>query len=188
MENQQNNDNENNKLSGKELYELGRHEKAKQQNPIINNWKPKRLIKIIVWLLIAGGGIGTLVWYIANAPKIPESDIISSRGIHWHPNISIYIKGQKQEIPNNTGTHSIMHTHDTTGALHIHPANKLVTKDDIKLGSFFALWGKEFNSNCIFDFCNGSEGTVKMLVNGAENKDFENYVMRDKDKIEIRYE
>jgi len=27
-----------------------------------------------------------------------------------------------------------------------------------------------------------------MAVNGKENKDFENYQMRDGDKIEIRYE
>ncbi len=186
MEN--NNNNENNKLSGKELYELGRLEKTKQVNPLVAKGTSKRLIKIIVWLLIIGGGIGTLFWYITNAPTVPEEDIISREKIHWHPELSIYIKGEKIEIPKEAGTSSIVHTHDTTGTLHLHPASKLVRKDTIKLGKFFELWDKQFSSTCILDSCNGDDGTVKMFVNGNENTEFENYLMQEKDKIEIRFE
>ncbi len=180
--------NQNNQSSNKEQYDLKRQEKLGEQSRAVQQLALKRGIKIALIILVVGGGIGALGWYIANQPKIPESEIISRKGIHWHPELSIYIKGQKQEIPNNTGTHSIMHTHDTTGTLHIHPASKLVLKDDIKLGRFFALWGKKFSSTCIFDNCNSSEGKVKMTVNGQENIEFENYVMQDKDKIEIRFE
>ena len=35
---------------------------------------------------------------------------------------------------------------------------------------------------------NDQGGTVKMLVNGKENAEFENYLMKDGDKIEISYE
>ncbi len=188
LEKNNNNNNENNTLSSKERYELGRLEKTNQQNKPTVKWTPKRLIKIIVWLLIIGGGIVTLAWYITNAPTVPESDIISRKSIHWHPELSIYINKQKQEIPSEAGKHTLIHTHDNTGVIHIHPASSLVLRDDIKLGTFFRLWGKQFNSNCIFDKCNSPEGKVKMLVNGQENTEFENYLMKDKDKIEIRYE
>ena len=66
--------------------------------------------------------------------------------------------------------------------------SSLVTKDETRLKKWFQLWGKDFNSNCIFDKCNGPDGTIKIYVNGQENKEFENYLMKDGDNIEIKYE
>lgn len=122
--------------------------------------------------------------------NVPEDQIVSKRGIHWHPTLTILVKGQKQEITPNIGiggVHQPIHTHDNSGTLHLE-VKGLVTKDEIKLAKFFQIWGKQFNSNCIFDKCNGPDGTVKMLVNGQENKEFENYQMKDGDRIEIKYE
>ncbi len=178
----------NNQLSNKEEYDLKRQEKLGVQNSATRTQALSRGIKVTLKILVVGAGIGLLAWYAVTLPPIPESNIISREGIHWHPELSIYIKGQSQEIPGSVGSPSIMHTHDATGMLHVHPANKLVLKDDITLGKFFTLWGKKFSSTCIFDSCNDSEGKVKMTVNGVENLEFENYVMQDKDKIEIRYE
>lgn len=148
--------------------------------------------------VIIFGGILTVVVvagisvFLSKDPSsdIPEGEIISRTGIHWHPNLSIYIKDKQQEIPTNFGigaVHLPIHTHDSSGTLHLE-MNGVVTKDRIKVGSFFRLWGKEFSSTQIFDKKNGEEGVVKMTVNGRENKDFESYLMRDGDKIEIRYE
>lgn len=64
----------------------------------------------------------------------------------------------------------------------------LVKKDDVRLGRFFEIWRKQFTKDCIFDTCDGSGGKLKMLVNGRENFEFENYIMRDRDKIEIIFE
>ncbi len=180
--------NQNNQLSNKEEYDLKHQEKLGAQSQATRIHVLKKRIKSALLVLAVGAGIGFLIWYAATRPPVPESDIISREGIHWHPELSIYIKGQIQEIPGNAGTHTIMHTHDTTGMLHVHPANKLVLKDHITLGKFFKLWGKKFSSTCIFDNCNSSEGEVKMTVNGVENTEFENYVMQDKDKIVLRYE
>ncbi len=185
-----NQNNQNNELSSKERYDLERLEKTRKQNPTISKGTPKKLIKIMVWLIIIGS-IGSLVWYIANAPKIPEDDILSQKGIHWHPQLDITIKGEKQEIPANLGIgvagHKPVHTHDSTGVLHLEMQG-LVRKDDTKLGVFFKILDKQFTSSCVYDKCNGADGTVKMFVNGQENNEFENYQMKDKDKIEIRYE
>lgn len=125
--------------------------------------------------------------------NVPEDQIISRKGIHWHPRITILIKGEKQEIPADFGLgaiHSPIHTHaadSKEGVLHLEMSG-LVTKDETKFSRWFQLWGKQFNPNCIFDKCNGSDGTVKMFVNGIENNEFDNYLMKDGDRIEIKYE
>lgn len=123
--------------------------------------------------------------------NVSEEQIISRTGIHWHPKLTILINGEKQEIPANIGIagqiHQEIHTHEKDGVMHMEMSG-LVTKDETKLNNFFRVWGKEFTSEKIFDKTNGQNGTVKMLVNGQENKDFENYLMKDKDSIEIRYE
>lgn len=125
-----------------------------------------------------------------SAPSVQGEQTVATSGLHWHAKLSIYIKGEKQEIPEGIGLKPIeqpVHTHDNTGTIHLEFPG-LVKKDDLKLGQFFKIWGKEFNSNCIFDKCNGPEGKVKFFINGQENQEFENYSMRDADQIEIRYE
>lgn len=151
--------------------------------------------------VIIGGAIFTILLLVGAVfllskgedANVPEDQIISRKGIHWHPKLTILIKGEKQEIPADFGLgaiHSPIHTHaadNKEGVLHMEMSG-LVIRDETKLGKWFQLWGKEFNSNCIFDKCNGSEGKILMLVNGQENRDFENYLMKDRDRIEIKYE
>jgi hypothetical protein len=125
--------------------------------------------------------------------SISKDQIVAENGIHWHPKLLISIQGKKQEIPANIGigaVHQKIHTHpedNKEGVVHMEMQG-IVTKEDTKLGNFFKIWGKEFNSTQIFDKENGKEGKVVMLVNGKKNMEFENYHMRDGDIIEIRYE
>lgn len=142
----------------------------------------------LLTLLILVGGVSLLSLQQSKEASIPEGEVISRKGIHWHPRLSIYIKGKQQEIPKNLGIggtiHQPVHTHDSSGTLHVEIGG-VVTKDKIKLDNFFRIWGKQFSSECVVDECGGK---VTMRVNGKENKEFENYLMRDKDSIEIRYE
>lgn len=139
-------------------------------------------------VLIMAGGVSLLSLQHSKEASIPEGEVISRKGIHWHPQLSIYIKGKQQKIPANLGIggaiHQPIHTHDTSGTLHVEIGG-VVTRDEIKLDNFFRIWGKKFSPKCVVDECGGK---VTMLVNGKENKDFENYLMKDKDNIEIRYE
>ncbi len=108
-------------------------------------------------------------------------DIVSRNGLHWHPQLEIYVKGERQEIPVNLGlgaVHQLIHTHDSTGVLHLE-IQGLVKKDDTKLGVFFKIWGKDFMAF-------GS--SVTMTVNGKTNTELENYEMKDGDKIVLSYE
>lgn len=140
--------------------------------------------KIILWRLAGGLAIalvGGLVWFAATRSPIPESEIISRSGFHWHPELVIYVNGEKQEIPPNIGLgaiHQPMHTHDDLPLIHLE-FQGLTRKQDITLGRFFKNWGKEMRA---------FGASMKMVVNGIENTEYENYVMRDKDKIELRFD
>ncbi|MBU6431056.1 YncE family protein [Patescibacteria group bacterium] len=138
-----------------------------------------------------------------NLGNASKSEIVSRKGIHWHPELKVIIKGEAITIPANIGigkqyadypfydpmmSMTDMHTHDASGTLHWEVMQGPVKKEEVRLSAFFATWGKKFDENCIFEFCNGKEGRVKMFVNGKENTEFQNYQVNNKDKIEIRYE
>lgn len=165
----------------KSEYESRREQKLAAEKNRERNRAVKRALKIGAVIALAGGGVGLLVWYAATRPPVPESEIISRSGIHWHPELAITVKGQKQEIPANLGLgaiHQPIHTHDRTGVLHLEMQG-LVRREDTELGRFFKVWGKDF-----MEF--GS--AVSMTVNGEENTDLANYEMKDGDRIELRYE
>lgn len=146
----------------------------------MNNYLKFSIIGIIVLIIFVGIG------YLATKPKSSVSDsssneIISKNGLHWHSNLSIYVKGTEQDLPKNIGIgalHMPLHTHEKDGVIHMEFAG-LVRKRDLTLGKFFKTWGKDF-----YNFGK----TAAMTVNGQPNTEFENYVMKDNDRIELRYE
>lgn len=118
-----------------------------------------------------------------------KEHVISESGLHWHPLITIYVKGEKQEIPHmglsdmdvDRVHQKMMHMHqgpNEQGIIHL-KFQGLVRASDITLGQFFKKWGKDIRS---------FGANLKMTVNGKENTEYEDYVMQDKDKIELRYE
>src|SRR3989344_9698776 len=141
----------------------------------------------IAVLLLIGGSL----W--SSSLHSGDLDVISQNGIHWHPQLEIFVKGEKVDIPENIGIGpqyagmptfdsgmrmTAMHTHEDMPAIHLEFPG-LVREKDITLGNFFRIWGegmRSFGSN------------VRMTVNGTENAEFENYVMHDGDRIELRYD
>ena len=144
---------------------------------------------VTIWVLVIAVFFGGSIWW-SRSMQSKDPDMISREGLHWHPILEVYVNGEKQVIPANIGIGgqysslpmgmSPIHTHDDAvdGVVHLEFSG-LVRKDDITLGKFIENWGKDINSF-------GSD--VKMTVNGAENVELGNYVMRDGDKIELRYE
>ncbi len=177
-------------LTKKERRLLRRRQGEKEHLRYHRRKKFKKFLLVAVVALIVGGGIFGGVWFLVTRSPLPETEIISKQGMHWHTELSITILGQKQDIPANIGlgiTERPIHTHEEDNIIHLEFTG-VVTKDDIQLGRFFETWGKDFNQDCIFTKCNGPEGKVTMFVNFKPNFEFENYIMRDKDKIEIFFE
>lgn len=124
--------------------------------------------------------------FILNSPdsELKNSDVLSTKGLHWHSNLEIFVKGEKIEIPENiglVGRHNPIHTHtgdSDQGVIHME-FDGLVRREDIKLGIFFNNWNKDIRSF-------GQD--LKMTVNGVENFELENYEIKDDDKIKLQYE
>lgn len=177
-------------LTKKERRFLKRQEKDKERLKYHRQKKLKKFLWLAAGILILGGGIFGGSQFLSSNPSMPASEVVSKQGIHWHTDLTIKILGQYQDISANIGigiTHRPIHTHDPDGVIHMEFSG-LVRKNDVRLNRFFEIWGKEFNKDCIFDQCNESDGEVKMFVNEEPNFEFENYVMQDKDKIEIIFE
>ncbi|MBI2580454.1 hypothetical protein HYV85_01465 [Candidatus Woesearchaeota archaeon] len=120
----------------------------------------------------------------AFAAKIPKG------AIHWHPHVTILIKGKPVTIPANLGlgsVHKPVHTHETDNILHWEV--QAPTVKNMQLGYFFNdVWKKKLSSECVLDYCNGPDGTVKMYVNDVENTEFGHYMPRDGDEVKIVFE
>lgn len=170
-------------------YQIRKQEKLAEQKKQDIKKTAKKVFRLAFAILIIAGGIGAAFWYL-NRPvnySDPLGMCIQHQNLqmHIHPRLSIKTKGQEQDIPANIGISPTcmrpIHTHDASGTLHL----EFPIKRGVKLGEFFKIWEKEFSSEKILDKQNGPEGQVKMLVNGQPNTEFENYIMKDKDQIEI---
>jgi hypothetical protein len=102
---------------------------------------------------------------------------------HIHAQLDIYVDGQKVAIPTfglPTGGDNI-HTHDTTGLIHIHPQAARTTF--VQLSEVFAAWRAApsgGNAAATFTHTNlmgktvDSTHSIQMFVNGVETEAFEN--------------
>ncbi len=155
--------------------------------------KPQQKKKIRNWGIVVVM-FGLFIWgiyaLVAGSETGAEKDQrVPAGAIHWHPTLKIIIKGEEQVIPANLGLEAVhlpIHTHDPSGILHYE--NNRPTAETMKLDFFFKkAWRKTFNSNCIFEYCNGPDGTVTMKVNGQPNTEFENFIPQGDDEIIIEY-
>lgn len=149
---------------------------------------------LIVLALIAALGFR----FVSNF--MPEESF--TRGtVHWHADIDIEICGKHIDLPRSpVSTRVHGQPFLGTGELHTHDDNRVHMEglfrnpEDISLGRFFDVIGVKFNEKEIFDYKNGrmcndsKENKVSMLINGAENIKFRDYVMKDGDNIQIKYE
>jgi hypothetical protein len=184
-----------NKSDAQEQVNMSKYELKQQRKEIEKKQRDRsKIAKKFFYIILGAIAIGIVVWRIVGWASQQESgdlsEIVASNGMHWHSNLEISIRGKKQEIPGNIGigvTHVPMHTHDTDDVIHMEFSG-LVREDDLRLGRFFEIWRKEFSSSCIFEFCNGDDGMLRMLVNDEPNEEFMNYIMQDGDKIKIIFE
>ncbi len=160
----------------------------------------KIIIIIVFALVVIGGGVALFIYDVKHPElKNPWSNK-STRDLalsclpqeytvqHIHPVLTLTINGQKQEVPPNIGIQNNcmhpLHTHDTVGTIH----EESPEPRDYTLGDFFAVWGKVFGPDQIFDSKADAAHKIRMSVNGQDNTEFGNYVMKDKDDIQIFYE
>lgn len=126
-----------------------------------------------------------------NFGKIATGDLCIEHAnlkAHYHSEIEIYIDGEKQEIPSEIGISGscmrAVHTHDGSGKIHVETPDSR----NIYLKDFFESWGREFGKEKLFDKKADGGKSVKMYVSGVLNQEYENLLLKDGQKIVIKYE
>lgn len=153
----------------------------------------KSTVRIAIVAILICVGIG---WWIlsgrANScftTPAKDMDIGGHRNlaIHNHAELKITINGKVIPIPANIGLESQkmrpIHTHDGSGELHM----EAPCQREFTLGDFFGVWNKELNQNCIFEYCNNENHTLRMKVNGQSSSEFESHIIKGNEVIEIEY-
>lgn len=89
--------------------------------------------------------------------------------LHIHSHLDVLDDGRPVQVPalvgidENRGTISPLHTHDTTGVIHIESP----TQRTFTLGEFFREWGVSLSSDNIGALHAGNGKTVRAYVNGV---------------------
>ncbi len=124
-------------------------------------------------------------------PNVSVLDVNISEGVplklHIHPQLSIEIEGVNQTIPAGIGISEnglrVIHTHDDSGRIHVESPWPM----RFYLKDFFYVWGKRFDSRCIFDYCSDGNHTLAVYVNGTRSGLYGDLPLEDGEQIRIVY-
>ena len=108
--------------------------------------------------------------------------------VHYHAHLDVISDGQAVTVPalvgidENAQTITALHTHDTSGVLHIESA-----KDTpFTLGQFFTEWGQPLSATQIGPVALGADHELHVIVNGKEvTGDPAAYVLKAHDEIAV---
>lgn len=93
--------------------------------------------------------------------------------LHIHSHLALFVNGKQLEIPAGVGLAPVppqgclywIHTHDTTGIIHIEaPQIEAPGGGPFTLGMFFDIWGQPLSSDTVA----GKNGLVTAFVNGMK--------------------
>ncbi len=132
-----------------------------------------------------------------NAPQDQQKCYFTA---HWHVHADIKVCNETKLLPYETGDLGKLHTHVETNKIHWHgllpvdPVTKKITDySQMKMSNLFLELKVPVAADRIYDFKNGATcpdgriGNLKVSVNGQEQKDFLNYILKDGDHISIEF-
>ena len=145
---------------------------------------------LIVFSLIFAAALGGLIfWQKENnaAPGNQKAEVASTVPYllpnlplkqHIHPELKIFVDGVEEALPAEIGLtltqHRAIHTHETDGVIHIEAQDTR----EYTLGNFMSVWEKAIARD-------GYD--VLMLVDESPSTEYENLVLRDGQKIVLKY-
>ena len=112
------------------------------------------------------------------------------QALHIHQHLDIYVRGRHETVPGNIGIEpnggfiSPLHTHDTTGVMHVESP----TVESFSLGQFFAVWGVPLSATQLGGLKTGGANQLRAWVNGkAVNADPTRIVLDAHQEIVLAY-
>jgi hypothetical protein len=113
----------------------------------------------------------------------------SDTGYHVHAVLHIYVEGKQIVVPAKIGIVASeeylapLHTHDTSGIIHIESSQPY----PFKLGQFFSVWGVKFTNTQLGGYVAGQGKVLSVYVNGKQVPNPAEYVMNGHDLIVVGY-
>ncbi|MBI4143837.1 hypothetical protein HY486_01150 [Candidatus Woesearchaeota archaeon] len=180
----------------KELKKSSKQEEREQQSREILRKKERKstALKLLLFAVII-----LVVFYFFRAYSTREPPF-TTHTIHWHAGIEVSLCGKPftELLSRGRESHAgimLLHTHGD-GVIHIE--GQPLKKEEIALGKFMDVLGYTFSESELIDkkngdLCNNMAGKVRMFVNGAENFEFRNYVIKgtsdaSEQRIQLRFE
>jgi hypothetical protein len=88
--------------------------------------------------------------------------------LHIHSHLDVFVGGKRVVVPTGIGIDpdghfiSPVHTHDTSGVIHIESP----TVRRFTLGEFFGVWGVRFGRRCLGGYCAGGGRVLRVYADG----------------------
>lgn len=106
--------------------------------------------------------------------------------IHFHVTLKMSYLGRPMPLPSNIGIEEDcmrpLDTHDgKDNKVHVHYTRPY----PFTIGDFFTVWGVIFNKDQFSGTFVSDRRKITMKVNGKINYDYESYILKDGDSIEI---
>lgn len=152
-------------------------------------------------LLVLGAVVAYL--YFTTAPSGPRKvanitcDATEQVATHYHAHLSILYDGNEVNVPANTGIVTSatgtsclywMHTHDTTGVIHIE-APKSQANRAFTLGDFFAIWGQPLSKTQVATLKVNGDQKLQVYVDGTlvPNQDPSKIVLKAHTQVVLEF-
>jgi hypothetical protein len=122
---------------------------------------------------------------------------LSSQGatLHIHQHLDVFVDGKHVTVPALVGIYGggdptkggffvELHTHDSTGIIHLEAPKK----DAFTLGQFFGVWGVRLSKSCVGGYCATPGKPLKFYLNGKLFKgNPNNVVLQNHDEYALVY-
>ncbi|MBI4015431.1 MAG: hypothetical protein HY362_01800 [Candidatus Aenigmarchaeota archaeon] len=171
-------------------------QKKKTEEDKIGKMQRKQYLMYAVFAVVLVGLIGGTWAVFSMIPKNQgpavidgiECQTMEGTAQHFHPHLDLFIDGVPQILPADVGNKGYcmywVHTHDQSGIIHVESP----TVRDFKLGSFFDIWEKGFNSTHFMNKIIEQNKTVKVWVDSKEfTGDPRGIVLHTKQSITVAY-
>jgi hypothetical protein len=110
--------------------------------------------------------------------------------VHIHQHLDLFARGRRVRVPANIGIDpefrfiSPLHTHDSTGVIHVESANRAT----FRLGQLFGVWGVPLSATRIGGLRTGRGRVLRAWVNGRRVAgDPARIVLRSHEEIALAY-
>lgn len=167
---------------------------------------PLRILSGIIVLILVAAGIYSYREYQNSEIETGGLIVCNEKGecqksLHMHANLDVSICGQNKDLPKDTGRLDSVHTHKEKNLLHFEerlPADKngnILNTEPLALkAALDGILKMKASGQCIGDYCNGGKcsngkkANWQLTANGEKQEDFQNYVWKDGDKLELTFE